>query len=90
MATITTTAPKTQQPRFKLGSVVVIVGTVILLIFAFIEIVPFVLTIANSFKCQSAAQNAPGAIIPVPPGTTCFDEERAAAALHQYRQRSHL
>jgi multiple sugar transport system permease protein len=74
MATITATAPKPQERRFKLGNIVVIVGTIILLIFAFIEIVPFVLTIANSFKCQSAAQNAPGAVIPVPPGTTCFDE----------------
>ena len=74
MATITATAPKPDERRFKAGNIVIIVGTIILLIFAFIEIVPFVLTIANSFKCQSAAQNAPGAIIPVPPGTTCFDE----------------
>jgi multiple sugar transport system permease protein len=46
---------------------------VVLLIFAFIELAPFVLTIANSFKCQAAVQNAAGAIIPVPPGMSCVD-----------------
>jgi multiple sugar transport system permease protein len=56
-----------------LRAVLTAVGILILVIFAFIEIVPFILTIANSFKCQSAVQNAPGAMVPVPPGTTCFD-----------------
>ncbi len=74
MATITTAAPRPEARRINAGSLLIVIGTIILLIFAFIEIVPFVLTIANSFKCQSAAQNAPGAIIPVPPSTTCFDE----------------
>ena len=74
MATLTATTPKSGERRFRAGGIVVTIGTLILLLFAFIEIVPFILTIANSFKCQSAAQNAPGAIIPVFPATTCFDE----------------
>lgn len=58
----------------KSGNLVIIIGTTILIIFAFIEIMPFVLTIANSFKCQTTVQNAAGAIIPVPPfGISCFN-----------------
>jgi len=75
--TATTVTPLPAAPARKpvrWGPLVIIVGTIILLIFAFIEIAPFVLTIANSFKCQAAVQNFPGAIIPVPPGTTCVDE----------------
>jgi multiple sugar transport system permease protein len=75
MATITTTAPVAHTPRVKSGPILVVIGTVVLLTFAFIEIVPFVLTISNSFKCQAAVQNAPGAVIPVPPfGVSCFNE----------------
>ncbi len=74
MATITASAPTPAARRIKSGTIVIIVATIVLLIFAFIEIVPFVLTISNSFKCQAAVQNAPGAIIPVPPfGVSCFD-----------------
>jgi multiple sugar transport system permease protein len=75
--TATTATPLPAAPArkpFRWGPVLVIVGTIILLVFAFIEIVPFVLTIANSFKCQAAVQNASGAIIPVPPGISCVDE----------------
>src|SRR5258706_6804234 len=75
MATVTATKPVVERPRkpFRWGPVIVIVGTVVLLIFAFLELAPFVLTIANSFKCQAAVQNAAGAIIPVPPGISCVD-----------------
>ena len=75
MATITASAPGPAARRIKSGTIVIIIGTIVLLLFVFIEIVPFVLTISNSFKCQAAVQNAPGAIIPVPPfGVSCFDE----------------
>jgi multiple sugar transport system permease protein len=75
MTTVTTTAPQASPGRVKSTSILAVIGMAVLLIFAFIEIVPFVLTISNSFKCQAAAQNAPGAIIPVPPfGISCFNE----------------
>src|SRR6185369_8987725 len=75
MATVTATKPVVERPPkpFRWGPVIIIVGTVVLLIFAFIELAPFVLTIANSFKCQAAVQNAAGAIIPVPPAMSCLD-----------------
>lgn len=75
MATVTATRPVSETPRkpFRFGPIIIIIGTVVLLIFAFIELAPFVLTIANSFKCQATVQNAVGAIIPVPPTTSCVD-----------------
>lgn len=49
-----------------------IVGVSLLVIVAFVEIMPFVLTIANSFKCDPAVTDRPGAFIPVPPfGVDC-------------------
>jgi multiple sugar transport system permease protein len=77
MATVTAAAPKVVTGEEKRASSwAIIIGTVILFIFAFIEIMPFALTIANSFKCQAAVQNAPGAIIPVPPfGVSCVNAE---------------
>lgn len=77
MATASAPIDKVNKKPFKLGSIPVVLGTIVLLIFAFIEIMPFVLTIANSFKCQAAIQNAVGAIIPVPPGISCVDETGA-------------
>ncbi len=44
-----------------------IVGYTVLIIAALTQIVPFVLTVANSFKCLPAVNAAPAAIIPVPP-----------------------
>ncbi|HEX2622418.1 MAG TPA: carbohydrate ABC transporter permease [Phototrophicaceae bacterium] len=77
MAVVATTSPDQpkRQPRFNWRMLLIIAGTLFLLFFAFVEIAPFVLTIANSFKCQSAVQNAPGAIVPVPPfGASCFND----------------
>ncbi len=55
--------------------VLTIVGIVVLIIFALIEIVPFLLTVANSFKCLPAVQVAPQALIPTPPfGISCVSE----------------
>ncbi len=49
-----------------------IIGIAILVFVAFLEIMPFVLTIANSFKCDPAVTLRPGAFIPVPPfGVQC-------------------
>lgn len=44
-----------------------------LIAFAVIEIAPFVLTIANSFKCDAAVENRPMPFIPLPDTVTCRD-----------------
>lgn len=70
MATQAAAVPQTNRPR--LQRVIGIIGVSILIIVAIIEIVPFVLTIANSFKCDPAVTDRPGAFIPVPPfGLDC-------------------
>jgi multiple sugar transport system permease protein len=50
-------------------------GFAFLILFALIEIVPFVLTVANSLKCLPAVQLAPQSVIPTPPfGVSCSNE----------------
>lgn len=59
------------------------VGWTILILFAALEIFPFVFTVANSFKCLPAVQTYPRSLIPVPPfGTECEyeDGERAGVS----------
>jgi multiple sugar transport system permease protein len=73
----------TQKPSTLRRNIIVAVATAVLLFFAFVEVMPFVLTVANSFKCQASVQNYPGAFIPAPPfGVSCFDDagERRPAA----------
>ncbi len=70
-----TTLP-TREPvgpsRAMINRIIMIVGVTILIFVAFLEIMPFVLTIANSFKCDPAVTSRPGAFIPVPPiGVEC-------------------
>lgn len=56
----------------------VILGAAFLILFALIEIVPFILTVSNSFKCLSAVQLAPQSVVPVPPfGVSCTNEAGA-------------
>src|SRR5215207_5117308 len=58
-----------------------IISMTILIIFALIEIVPFVLTVANSFKCLPAVQLAPQSFIPTPPfGVACSSESGSPLA----------
>ena len=48
------------------------VGVLILILFALIETVPFVLTVSNSFKCLPVTRQIPQSFIPVGPfGTSC-------------------
>jgi multiple sugar transport system permease protein len=48
------------------------IGWFVLIVFALVEILPFVFTVANSFKCLPAVQENSTAIIPVPPfGVEC-------------------
>lgn len=53
----------------------VVVATSTLIFFAFVQIAPFILTVAGSFKCQSSAQQFPGTFIPVPPGAECIEAD---------------
>ena len=50
-------------------------GITLLVIVAFAEIYPFVLTLANSFKCDAAVENRPMAFIPYFETIDCRDEE---------------
>jgi len=53
-----------------------VVGYVVLIIAALTQIVPFVLTVANSFKCLPAVNAAPAAFLPLPPfGVACKTPE---------------
>jgi multiple sugar transport system permease protein len=55
--------------------VLLIIGIIILIVVAFVEIIPFVFTIANSFKCLPAINAHPWAFIPVPPfGVDCVQD----------------
>lgn len=78
MTTTSSTLPaaEKQATNKTLKRVLTIVGIVVLIFFALIETMPFVLTIANSFKCLPAARDASEAFIPVPPfGVECRDAQ---------------
>lgn len=81
---MTTAALKTRQPfsaRRSAGRILGIVGLAILIIVALIEVMPFVFTVANSFKCLPAINQNPAAIIPVPPfGIDCVQDGRVLSA----------
>lgn len=76
MATMTSTEiVGEQRGGFNIRRVLGIVGVIFLILFAFIEIWPFVLTVANSFKCLSAISGSPGSFVPAPPfGVSCITE----------------
>lgn len=74
MATTTTAlAPVRTQPTTRNGlqRILPFIGWTIILIFAAIQILPFLFTISNSLKCLPAIQSHPQSLIPVPP----FDVE---------------
>jgi len=57
------------------------IGWAVLIIFAALEIFPFVLTVTNSFKCLPAVQSNPRAVIPLPPfGVECENAEGVAVS----------
>ncbi|MBL8155182.1 MAG: carbohydrate ABC transporter permease [Anaerolineae bacterium] len=59
-----------------MGRVMPIVGYAVLIIAALTQILPFVLTVTNSFKCLPAVNAAPAAVIPLPPfGVQCRDAD---------------
>ncbi|MBI5931935.1 MAG: carbohydrate ABC transporter permease [Chloroflexi bacterium] len=47
------------------------VGYTVMIIFALIQLLPFIFTISNSFKCLPAIQSFPQSLIPVPPSAVC-------------------
>lgn len=70
--------PTYEQPGLgrTIRRVLPIIGMALLIFFALVETVPFVLTIANSLKCLPAVQAQPQSFIPVPPfGVSCTAED---------------
>lgn len=82
MAASTTALPAYGQENAtnkNLKRAVTAVGALFLLIFALAEIMPFVFTVVNSFKCLPGIQSYPMAIIPAPPiGVSCTAENGGA------------
>lgn len=70
----------TTQRRPVLRTALATVGWAVLIIFALMEILPFVFTVANSFKCLPAVQRFPAALIPTTTTTSCETEEGAPLA----------
>ncbi|MFN8377245.1 MAG: carbohydrate ABC transporter permease [Anaerolineae bacterium] len=76
MTTATMQSP-TRSVRRVTGRALGMIGLAILIIVALIEILPFVFTVANSFKCLPAIGQNPAAFIPVPPyGIDCVQDGR--------------
>jgi multiple sugar transport system permease protein len=72
MATVA--LPTQERPAFWriVRRIVPVVSIGILIIFALLQILPFVFTVANSFKCLPAIAAEPQALIPMPPfGVNC-------------------
>ncbi|MBC7871252.1 MAG: carbohydrate ABC transporter permease [Chitinophagaceae bacterium] len=71
-STASTAAPQRQAPPINIKAILGIIGMIFLIIIAFVEIMPFVLTVASSFKCDAAIISRPGSFIPAPPfGVSC-------------------
>lgn len=87
-----TTVGTTQERRSPLAATLGMIGWSVMILFAALEIFPFVFTVANSFKCLPAVQTYPRSLIPVPPyGVECEnpsggarspDEVSGAATFH--------
>lgn len=80
MATATA-APgvETYEGRSPLKIAFVALGWTVLILFAALEIFPFVFTVANSFKCLPAVQTYPRSLIPMPPfGVACETDAGAS------------
>lgn len=55
--------------------ILMVIALLVLVFFALLETLPFVLTISNSFKCLPAVQQVPQSFVPVPPfGVACRNE----------------
>lgn len=77
----TAALPRHEQPGFwrVVRRVVPVISLVILIFFALLQILPFVFTVTNSFKCLPALRAEPQAFIPIPPfGVSCSRETGGA------------
>ncbi|MDX1992027.1 MAG: carbohydrate ABC transporter permease [bacterium] len=84
MAAITSPAPAPSARRtgrpLNLRRILGFVGVGVLILFAFIQLMPFVLTVANSFKCDPAITSRPGSFVPIPPfGVNCVTTDDSGA-----------
>lgn len=80
MATATMDTPAGTSRR-SLGRILGLIAITILVIVALVETLPFVFTIANSFKCLPAINENPAAFIPVPPfGIECVQNGSVLSA----------
>ncbi len=80
MTTVAPTLTTGEQPDVNrmLARVLPILGMIFLIIIALTQILPFVFTVANSFKCLPTINAEPQALIPVPPvGVSCVNAEGA-------------
>lgn len=79
--TTTTVQPSQNPAKRTFRRALMVFSLVILVFFAILEVMPFVLTIANSFKCLPAVQQVPQSFIPVPPfGVSCRTAEGVSLA----------
>ncbi|MCU0512576.1 MAG: carbohydrate ABC transporter permease [Anaerolineae bacterium] len=76
MTTATLAPQRTESGTIRtLRTILTVVALAFLVLFAAVQIVPFVLTVANSFKCDAAVENRPLAFIPRLATVTCRDAE---------------
>jgi multiple sugar transport system permease protein len=67
---------------FTIRRILSIFGVSLLVIIAIVEIMPFVLTVANSFKCDPAVTDRPTSFIPAPPfGVQCETRDASGAVV---------
>jgi multiple sugar transport system permease protein len=80
----TAAVPRAGEGNPLLKRILMIVGWTVLILFAALEIFPFVFTVANSFKCLPAVQTFPRSLIPVPPyGVECETETGASVSARE-------
>jgi multiple sugar transport system permease protein len=71
---ITVVRPPESSARQAIRTILSLLGIGFLIFFAVIEIMPFVLTVANSFKCDAAVENRPIPFIPTLQTVTCRND----------------
>ena len=72
---MTTITNNPNERAWTIQRVLGILGVGFLIFFAIIEITPFILTVANSFKCDAAVENRPIPFIPTLNTVSCRDAD---------------
>lgn len=89
MATSTAAVPvpARRSTEENIRRVLSIVGVILLVTLAIVEIVPFVFTVANSFKCLPAINASPWSFLPAPPfGIDCVTADGRVLAAEETAQ----